>query len=91
MATTEEATREVQHDQDNGKFFIPFPDKQAVLRYVQEEGEIDFQSIFVPPSLREDDLEEKIVRKAYEYANNEELDATPPSAEAFFEDNQHHI
>ncbi|MFB6346360.1 MAG: GNAT family N-acetyltransferase [bacterium] len=91
MATAEETKHEVQHDEDNGKFFIPFSDKQAVLRYTQEDGEIEFRSIFVPPSLREDGLEKKIVLKAYEYAEEAELDATPATAEEFFDDNQDHV
>lgn len=91
MATAEETKPEVQHDEDNGKFFIPFSDKQAVLRYTQEDGEIEFRSIFVPPSLREDGLEEQIVREAYAYANEADLNASPATAEEFFDENQDHV
>jgi predicted GNAT family acetyltransferase len=91
MATAKETKQEVKHDEDNGKFFIPFPDKQAVLRYTTEEEIIEFQSIFVPPSLREDGLEERIVNKAYEYAHGTELEPQPATAEEFFEANQDHV
>lgn len=91
MATAEETKEEVKHDEDNGKFFIPFSDKQAVLRYTQEEEMIEFRSIFIPPSLREDGLEERIVHKAYEYASETDLDPEPSTAEEFFEENQDHV
>lgn len=91
MATTEEVSKDVEHDKDNGKFFIPFPDKQAVLRYTEEEGDIEFKSIFIPPSLRDNGLEERIVSTAYEYARQEELNASPASAEEFFQNNQDHV
>lgn len=91
MATAEDTKQEVKHDEDNGKFFIPFPDKQAVLRYTKEEEIIEFRSIFVPPSLREDGLEERIVNEAYEYAQETELDPQPATVEEFFEENQDHV
>jgi predicted GNAT family acetyltransferase len=91
MATAESTKQEVKHDEDNGKFFIPFSDKQAVLRYTEEEETIEFRSIFVPPSLREDGLEEQIVREAYSYAKEIELEPVPGSAEEFFEENQDHV
>jgi predicted GNAT family acetyltransferase len=91
MATAEDTKQEVQHDEDNGKFFIPFSDKQAVLRYTEEEQTIEFRSIFIPPSLREDGLEERIVTKAYEYAHSSELEPQPATAEEFFEENQDHV
>ncbi len=91
MATAEEAKQDVQHDKDNGKFFIPFSDKQAVLRYTEEEETIRFLSIFVPPSLREDGLEERIVKKAYAYAEGIELEPNPATAEKFFAENQEHV
>ncbi len=84
---------EVIHDEDNGKFYIPFPDKQAVLRYTHEpeENEIEFQSIFIPPSLRNDGLEEKIVQSAYEFARENSIDTVPESMEQFFDQNTSHI
>lgn len=91
MAQTEQVKQEVLHDEDNGKFYIPYPDKQAVLRYTQEEEEIEFQSIFIPPSLRENGLEDKIVEKAYEYARENELDSDPATPEDFFEQNSDHV
>jgi len=91
VAQTEQAQQEVLHDEDNGKFYIPYPDKQAVLRYTQEDGEIEFQSIFIPPSLRENGLEDKIVQEAFEYARENELDSSPASPEDFFEQNSDHV
>lgn len=91
MATAEDVKSEVQHDEDNGKFFIPFSDKQAVLRYSQEDGMIEFRSIFIPPSLRDDGLEERIVKQAYEYAQDQGLEATPSTSEDFFNENQDHV
>lgn len=91
MAQTDQAQQEVLHDEDNGKFYIPYPDKQAVLRYTQEDGEIEFRSIFIPPSLRENGLEDKIVRQAFEYADENGLESTPPTPEAFFEQNSDHV
>lgn len=89
----QDSNHEVIHDEDNGKFYIPFPDKQAVLRYNHEpdEGEIEFQSIFVPPSLREDGLEEKIVESAYDFARENSLNPTPESIEQFFSQNTGNI
>ncbi|MGM0380858.1 MAG: hypothetical protein ACQEP7_02630 [bacterium] len=90
---TDDSNHEVIHDEDNGKFYIPFPDKQAVLRYTHEpeEDEIEFQSIFVPPSLREDGLEEKIVKSAYEFAHENSLQPNPESVEQFFSQNTSNI
>ncbi len=75
----------VQHDENNGKFYVPFPDKQAVLRYKldEEEESINFQSIFVPPSLREDGLAQQIVRSAYGYAEENSLQPHPSTPEDF--------
>ena len=89
----EDSNHEVIHDEDNGKFYIPFPDKQAVLRYNHEPGEeeIEFQSIFVPPSLRENGLEEKIVRTAYAFAQENSLNPTPEDVEQFFSQNTGNI
>ncbi|MFB6356954.1 MAG: N-acetyltransferase [bacterium] len=95
MAKTKQAdtTNEVLHDEDNGKFYIPYPDKQAVLRYSLDEdaGTVEFHSIFVPPSLREDDLADKIINKAYEWANEENLTADPETTEEFHKQNQDHV
>ncbi|MFP4687423.1 MAG: GNAT family N-acetyltransferase [bacterium] len=84
---------EVLHDDDNGKFYIPFPGKQAVLRYAvkPEEKTIEFQSIFVPPSLREDGLARMIIEQAYAFAESEDLQPTPPSIEKFLEKNSEHM
>ncbi|GEM_PF-7085810 len=75
----------VQHDENNGKFYVPFPDKQAVLRYNldEEEEAINFQSIFVPPSLREDGLAKQIVHSAYSYAEENSLQPIPSTPEDF--------
>lgn len=87
----------VEHDEDNGKFFIPFSDKQAVLRYsVEDEDEeettlIEFKSIFIPPSLRSKGLEEKIVSVAYEYAREEKLSTEPETEEDFYDKNQDYV
>lgn len=84
---------EIQHDENNGKFYVPFSDKQAVLRYSQDEetNTISFHSIFVPPSLRKDGLGEEIVRAAYEYARDNSFDTVPETVEDFFEQNTEHI
>lgn len=89
----QELNHKVIHDEDNGKFYIPFPDKQAVLRYTHEPGEeeIEFQSIFVPPSLRENGLEEKIVCSAYDFARENSLKPTPKNAKQFFSQNTSNI
>jgi len=89
------AEKTVEHDVDNGKFFIPFSDKQAVLRYsVDDEEEttlVEFKSIFIPPSLRNKGLEEKIVTAAYEYARGEDLTTEPETEEDFYDKNQDYI
>ena len=89
------AEKTVEHDEDNGKFFIPFSDKQAVLRYsVDDEEEttlIEFKSIFIPPSLRNKGLEEKIVTAAYEYAREVEISTDPESEEDFYDKNQDYV
>ncbi len=88
-----ESNHEVIHDEDNGKFYIPFPDKQAVLRYTHEpeEKEIEFQSIFIPPSLRDNGLEEKIVNSAYSFARENSLKPIPESIDQFFNQNTSNI
>lgn len=92
MASTNgDGSGDVLHDEDNGKFYIPFPDKQAVLRYTREDDEIEFQSIFVPPDLREDGLEEQIVQRAYRFVDENNLQAHPGSQEAFFKMNHEHV
>lgn len=88
MATHDETNQEVQHDEDNGKFFIPFSDKQAVLRYTQEDGTIDLHSIFIPPSLRDNGLADRIVESAYDYAGEQDLDPSPQTPDEFFKENQ---
>ena len=78
---------EVQHDEKHGKFFIPFPDKQAVLRYTHDDEEdvahITFESIFVPPGLREQGLEEKIVKEAFSFAETNGFSTDPETLEDF--------
>lgn len=89
------AEKDVEHDEDNGKFFIPFSDKQAVLRYSLDDEEettlITFESIFIPPSLRNKGLEEKIVGAAYDYANDIDLDTSPETEDDFYQKNQDYI
>lgn len=88
MQKTQQDELEVQHDEKHGKFFIPFPDKQAVLRYSQDEDSvIEFKSIFVPPGLRDQGLEEKIVKEAYGFADQNNLTTTPGTVDEFL--NQH--
>ncbi len=81
------------HDENNGKFYIPYSDKQAVLRYSQDEdtSTITFHSIFVPPSLRKDGLGEKIVNYAYQYAKENSFATHPETAEDFFAQENEHI
>lgn len=75
----------VEHDIESQKFFIAFEDRQAVLRYQLEEKDIQFESLFVPPDKREDDLEERILEKAYEYVHENNLNADPATKEEFLE------
>jgi predicted GNAT family acetyltransferase len=88
-----ENEHEVLHDDNNGKFYIPFPGKQAVLRYTikPEEETIEFHSIFVPPSLRDNGLAVDIIKQAYKFAEEEEFDPTPPSIDDFISENSEHI
>jgi len=89
------AEKNVEHDEDNGKFFIPFSDKQAVLRYSvddeEETNSIEFQSIFIPPSLRNNGLEEKIVGAAYDFATEQDLETHPETEDDFYDKNQDYI
>ena len=87
------AEQEVLHDENNGKFYIPFSDKQAVLRYSldDETEEIYFQSIFIPPSLRENGLAENIAKAAYEFATGHPFSPLPKTLEDFLKENQEHI
>lgn len=83
---------EVQHDEKHGKFFIPFPDKQAVLRYSQEtEEDIQFKSIFVPPGLRDKGLEQMIVKEAYSFAETNGLVTTPENVDEFLSQHADYI
>ncbi len=91
MGKNGDGSDQVLHDEDNGKFYIPFPDKQAVLRYSRDEDEIEFHSIFVPPELREDGLHERIVQSAYKYVDDNNLQANPASQEDFFQLNHEHV
>ncbi len=83
----------VLHDEGNGKFYVPFSDKQAVLRYQLDEDEkqIKFLSIFVPPSLRSNGLGEEIIQSAYSYAEEQALIPEPATAQQFIDGDSAHI
>lgn len=93
MSDTEIEAEDVEHDPDSCKFFVPFSDKQAVLRYTRqgedeedEEIVIDFQAIFIPPSLQSSELKERILQRAYEYIEDEGLEAEPPTIEKYLDE-----
>lgn len=59
----------VIHDPAAHKFYMPFPEGEAVLNYRQvDEQTLDYYSTYVPPALRGKKIAEQLVKAAFDYA-----------------------
>ena len=82
--------QEVQHDEDQHKFFVSLGKDEAYLKYkVLPSGDLDFYSTFVPDSGRGMGLAAKLVLTGFEFAksNHQKVKPTCSYVAAFFEKN----
>ena len=69
---------EIINDKSNSFFVSKLEDKEAYLRYAfRGEDVIDFIYTYAPPELRGKGLAEKIVRKGFNYAKENNLKVIP--------------
>ena len=60
---------EVQHDEKEGRFYLPLPEGgEAVLSYSRDGNTLDFYSTYVPPNVRSKGLAEQVVEAGFLYA-----------------------
>ena len=67
-----QASADVQHDPDGGRFYIQTDGGEARLSYRREGDDVlDFVSTFTSPELRGRGLAAEVVRAGFEYAEAE--------------------
>ncbi len=59
---------DILHDPQQQKFYIPLGSEEAHLDYVERDGVMDIQHVYVPASQRGRGLAGKICIKAFDYA-----------------------
>lgn len=68
----------VTHDPAQEKFFIPFPEGEAVLHYKKiDEQTLDFYSTFVPTELRGKNIAATLVKAGLDYATTHHYKVIP--------------
>jgi predicted GNAT family acetyltransferase len=69
---------EIQHDEARRKFFTILDGEEGYMTYAPvSEGTMDFQSTFVPPSMRGKGAAGAIVQAALEWAQEKEYKVVP--------------
>ena len=69
---------DIQHDREAQRFFTTVNGDQGYLQYAPvSPGKVDFQSTFVPPSLRGQGVAAAIVEHALEWAEEHEYQVIP--------------
>ena len=61
----------VEHQTEQSRFVINVGSQQAVLKYEEGGGDIDFTSTFVPDNLRGQGLAEKLVHAGLAWARDQ--------------------
>ncbi len=68
----------VLHDVAQHKFFIEFPEGEAVLHYKQiDEKTVDYYSTYVPPALRGKNVAATLVQAGLDYAKQQGYEVIP--------------
>lgn len=70
-------SREVRHDADRGRFYVPLEAGDAELDYRVEGDVADFRSTFVPPEHRGEGIAERIVLAGLRWARERGLRVEP--------------
>lgn len=59
---------QVEHDQDQKRFYVTLEGADAQLRYVIRGDVLDIMHVFVPPTHRGGGLASQVTKAAFEYA-----------------------
>lgn len=87
--TTDAGEREVRHNADRHRFYIPLEEGEAHLDYERIDSEtVDFSHTYVSPSRRGEGLARRVVEQALEHAREEGLKVVPscPFVASFLKD-----
>ncbi len=69
---------EVLHDESGHRFYVTLEGGQeAILRYRRQGDSLDFYHTYVPPSVREKGLAERVVEYGFRYAQAQGLKVIP--------------
>lgn len=67
----------VEHDEDQGRFYITTDGKEAYLAYSEQDGVLDLYSTYVPQELRGQGIAGKVVKEGLEHAKKEGYQVRP--------------
>ncbi len=81
----------ILHDTTVHKFYMEFPEGEAVLSYeIVDEKTLNFYSTYVPPALRGKNIAQLLVKAGFEYAKAHHYQVIPGCSYVKVYQERHH-